>query len=211
MRLAGTATAIALWACAATPALASAPDGGAFVAAFAQACVPQRMSYPGTVDQAKSVGWSDAATGAHRELDAVLSAADSETTEMAKDGWTFERASLSRVIAGRTHYLVVTRVHAPQIITLIGCYLYDFDASEEIDPQPVSELIGNPIARTIEDKGLVQYTWGPNVDTLPRTLDTNLSFIADDSPHKATTGFSGLVLKFETSEPDPADGQAKSE
>ena len=75
----------------------------------------------------------------------------------------------------------------------------------------MSELIGNPIARTIEDKGLVQYTWGPNVEALPRTLDTNLSFIADDSPHKATTGFSGLVLKFETSEPDPADGQAKSE
>ena len=211
MRLAAAAmTAVLALSGSAVPAHAGAPEGPAFVAAFAEACVPQRLSYPGTLDHAKSAGWSEVAENAHPELDAVLAAADRETKEMAEDGWTFERASLSREVGGRKNFLIVTRVHAPEIITLIGCYLYDFDASAEIDPQPVSDLIGNPIGRTVEDKGLLQYTWGPN-PARPRTLDTNLSFIAEDSPHTEVTGFSGLVLKFETSEPDAQEGSEKSE
>ena len=195
----------------AAPASASSPEGTAFVAAFAEACVPQRLSYSGTVAHAKSAGWVDTAMGAHSELGTVLSVADRETKDMAEGGWTFERTPLSREISGREHFLVVTRVFAPEIITLIGCYLYDFDATEAIDPQPVTAFVGNPIGRTIEDKGLVQYTWGPNHDARPRTLDTNLSFIAEDSPHTEVTGFSGLVLKFETSEPDAQEGSEKSE
>lgn len=170
--------------------------------------MPRRMSMPATVAHAKSVGWVGVEQNAHAELESVLMSAQAETQGMAAQGWTFDVAPLGRQIAGRDHFLVVTRVHAPQIITLVGCYLYDFDAAARIDPQPVTELIGNPISRTVEDKGLLQYTWGPN-PALPRTLDTNLSFIADDSPHKQTTGFSGLVLKFETSEPDK--GTEKSE
>ena len=40
---------------------------------------------------------------------------------------------------------------------------------------------------------------------MPRTGDTYLSYIADGSSYVADTGFSGLVLKFETSEPDPGE------
>lgn len=187
---------------AASPVHATAPDGAAFVATFAETCVPQRLSYPGTVAHAKSIGWTETGMSADPELEAVLSAADRETLEMGQEGWTFKRTALSREIGGRGLFLVVTRVHAPDIITLIGCYLYDFAATAPIDPQAASDFAGMPIAREIKDNGLVQFTWGPNLELRPRTLDTNLSFIADNSPHKQTTGFSGLVLKFETSEPD---------
>ncbi|MFN0264983.1 hypothetical protein ACKTEK_14020 [Tepidamorphus sp. 3E244] len=208
-------TAQALAACAigllAPAAHAAAPNGPAFVAAFEEACVPQRLSFTGIQGHAASVGWSTVKTDVHPELEEVTSTADHETAIMGEPGWTFEREQFSREIDGRTHYLIVTRVHAPELITLIGCYLYDFDATQGIDAALVTEFVGKPIAREIEDKGFTQYTWGPNFDARPRTLDTNLSFISEDSPHKATTGFSGLVLKFETSEPDPAQEPEKTE
>jgi hypothetical protein len=93
---------------------------------------------------------------------------------------------------------------APDILAYNGCYLYNFDAAAPIDPAPVLALTGKPIAREINENGLVSYLFGPPCP-MPRTGDTYLTFVADDSPHKAQTAFSGLMIKFDTSVPDPGE------
>ena len=180
------------------------PDASGFVTAFAQACIPQRLSYDGTLAHAESLGWTAVGESDHPELEELTATADHETRIMARDDpdTRLKRSQFVRDVDGRPHYLIVTRVEMPDVITLIGCYLYDFEATAPIDPDAVTDLLGIPPGRTVEDNGFLQHTWGPNYEVRPRTLDTNLSFIAEDSPHVAATGFSGLVLKFETSEPE---------
>jgi len=46
------------------------------------------------------------------------------------------------------------------------------------------------------------WIWGPPCP-MPRTGDTYLTFIPEVSQYKDQTGFTGLVLKFDTSEPKP--------
>ena len=67
---------------------------------------------------------------------------------------------------------------------------------------PVTALIGKPIAASHSDQSMVAYSWGPPC-AMPMTLDTYLTWVPDGSEHAVQVGFSGLVLKFETSEPDP--------
>jgi hypothetical protein len=205
--------AIAVLALAAAPAFASdsMDYGQAFVDAFAEACVPERLSYAGTKANAEALGWTVAERSAHPELDAMMAIMDAGATEAAEEMQaTFDYGLYSKPVADVTHFLVVSR--ASFVIgepddplnpwVYIGCYLYNLDAAEPIDPAPVSALVGNPISHSLDEDGLVAHVWGPPCP-MPRTGDSYLTFIAEDSPHVAATGFSGLVLKFETSEPDP--------
>jgi hypothetical protein len=182
----------------------------AFVAAFAAACVPQRMSYPGTVATARAEGWRDVERTAHPELDALMA----KSEEAANDPElkpTFAFTLFSKPIGGIDHYLVVSRASfvidpdedPPNPWVYIGCYLYNLDATAPVDPAPVTALIGNPISNSHADDTLTAHVWGPPCP-MPRTGDTYLTFIPDGSPHTAA-GFSGVVLKFETSEPDPGE------
>ncbi|RST88258.1 hypothetical protein EJC49_00725 [Aquibium carbonis] len=193
-----------------TPAFAEDYDV-AFVKAFADACVPQRMSYPGTVDTARAAGWRDAERTANAELDALMAKSEAEAEDPELQG-TFEYTIFSRPVLEQDHYLVVSR--ASFIIgdeddplnpwVYIGCYLYNFDAKAPIGPGQVSALLEKPVGNRHLDDTLTSYVWGPPCP-MPRTGDTYLTFVPEGSPHQAATGFSGLVLKFETSEPNPGE------
>jgi hypothetical protein len=210
--------AIAALALAASPALAEVPAdyGQTFVDTFAAACVPERLSYPGTKANAEKLGWTVTERSAHPELSAMMAKMDEGAAEAAADmQGTFEFELYSKSVVDLPHYLVVARSsfivdglgkegEEPDPWVYIGCYLYNFDATAPIDPAPVTALTGKPIASTVEDNGLVGYVWGPPCP-MPRTGDTYMSFFADGSPHTASTGFSGLTIKFETSEPDPGE------
>lgn len=210
--------AIAALALAAFPALATEPAayGQAFVDAFAAACVPQRLSYAGTKANAERQGWQAAERTAHPELNAMMAKMDAGAAEAAKDiQGRFEIEIYRKPVADIDHYLVVGRSsfvieglaeaeEKPDPWVMIGCYLYNFDATAPIDPAPVSALTQQPIASTIDNQGMRGYVWGPPCP-MPRTGDTYMSFVAEDSPHVALTGFSGLAMKFETSEPDPGE------
>lgn len=183
----------------------------AFVKAFADACVPQRMSYPGTVETARAAGWRDAVRSANAELDAIMARSEEEANDPELKS-TFDYKILTRAIGEQDHYLVVSR--ATFIIgeednplnpwTYIGCYLYNFDATAPIGPGQVSALLQKPVSNRHSDETLTSYVWGPPCP-MPRTGDTYLTFVPEGSPHQPATGFSGLVLKFETSEPDPGE------
>ena len=207
--------AIAIMALAAAPAIAaeSADYGQAFVDAFAEACVPERLSYPGTRANAEKLGWMAAERSAHPELAAMMKVMDAGALEAeAEMQGTFAYQIYAKTVAEVPHYLIVSRstfiVGEPDDPlnpwVRIGCYLYNFDASAPIDPAPVSAFTGNPIAREVDQEGIVSYLWGPPCP-MPRTGDTYMTFVADDSPHKSQTGFSGLMMKFETSEPDEGE------
>lgn len=208
------AAAVALLACVAAPsamATESADYGAAFVDAFATACVPERLSYAGTRANAEALGWITAERDAHPELMAMMSVMDSAAASAAEEmEGAFEHGLYTKPVADLPHYLVVSRASFnigepddplnPWVY--VGCYLYNFDATAPIDPAPVSALTGNAVAQQVDNEGLVSYVWGPPCP-MPRTGDSYLTFIADNSPHAAQTGFSGLMLKFETSELDP--------
>lgn len=210
MRLAALAGLLA--ALAATPALAvPAQYDIDFVSEFADVCVPQRMSYPGTQETALATGWIEVKRDAHPELDAMM--AVSEEMAAAPDlQATFEYKLYSKQIADIDHYLVVSRMSAiigeptdpinPWVY--VGCYLYNLDATAAIDPEPVTALIGKPIANSQVDETVVGYTWGPPC-AMPRTGDTYLTYLPEGNEYAAQAGFSGLVLKFDTSEPDPGE------
>lgn len=205
---------VALLAVAAAPAFATEFDyGPAFVDAFATACVPERLSYPGTKAHAETLGWTAAVAAAHPELDAMMAIMHKSADEAAEDlQGTFEYEIYAKPVADVAHYLIVSRAtyivdpgqEPPDPWVYIGCYLYNFDATEAIDPAPVSALIGKEIAYQVDQDGLISYTWGPPCP-MPRTGDSYLTFIAEQSVHTAQTGFSGLMMKFETSEPDPGE------
>lgn len=204
-------------ALAAVPASASesAEYGPAFIDAFAAACVPERLSYQGTVANVESLGWTRAERSAHPELAKMMAVMDAGAEEAAEDMQaSFEYGLYAKPVADMPHYLVVSRAsfiveelseeEEPDPWIFIGCYLYNFDASAPIDPAPMTALTGNPISRESNQDGLVAYLWGPPCP-MPRTGDSYLTFIAEDSPHAGQTGFSGLMVKFETSEPDEGE------
>lgn len=195
---------------------AAADYGQAFVDAFAAACVPERLSYAGTRSTAVKLGWMPADRSAHPELASMMAKMDEAAAEAAAEmQGTFEHQVYARPIAGEPHYLIVSRssfvvdfggaqAGAADRWTYVGCYLYNFDAAAPIDPAPLSALTGQPIAHALDEDGVVSYVWGPPCP-MPRTGDSYLTFIAEDSPQVTRTGFSGLMVKFETSEPDPGE------
>lgn len=204
------ATAGLLAALAATPA-AAAPTAYdlAFVTEFAEACVPQRMSYEGSVQTALDRGWQKVERTAHPELDVMMGKAEAGANDPELFDVSFVYEIFSKPIEDVPHYLLVSRLSAAieaggDPYTDIGCYLYNFEAEAAIDPEPVTALTGNEIAHSQIDMHINAWVWGPPC-LMPRTGDTYLTFIPEVSQFKQETGFSGMVLKFSTSEPDPGE------
>lgn len=201
-----------------TPAHAAAPDAHGFVAAFGEVCIPERLSYEGTVALAEQLGWQPVVPGENADFDGFIVHAEVLLTEEVADDPDFYHGSdgawFTREIGGRPHLLAVSFLLTGVMDTL-GCYLYDFAAIEPIDSEPVTKLLGQPIAYTtdggdpfyaVDPAELVSTVWGPPPG-LPRTLDTYLTFIPEGSPHAKQVGFTGLLLKFSTSLPSWEDRQ----
>jgi hypothetical protein len=198
------AVALVLGSAFVSPVRAQAPDGAEFVNAFEKACVPQRESYAGTLANVQSLGWQAVAADANDELREVIALADKAMEDGAEPDWTLDMSAFESVVEGRLYYLVVTHIVAPKIVRLVSCNLYDFDATEAIDPQTVTDLLGVPIERTIRSTGFDTFSWGAS-PALPGTQGASLTFLTDESKHVKLAGFTGLVLKFDTSEPEPAN------
>lgn len=202
--LAAALVAAPVFAAEEAPSHADPAYGQTFVASFEKACVPGRLSFEGTKEQAVAEGWKAAVETDDPELATVMATARAAAVDPEYPDWTTDFAVYRNTILGAPAYLVVTYVVAPEVITMIGCHLYDFAQTRMIDPDHVTVLTGNAIASTVDDKGLLSYVWGPPC-AMPRTFDTYLTLIKPDSPHLEKTGFSGLMLKFETSEPAPGE------
>lgn len=193
------------------PTAASAREdyAQALADAFAGACVPQRLSFEGTKSQALAEGWTGVSRSEHPELAALMDKAEAALTADTDFKFTFAFEAFRREVAGAPHYLVVSRSESEPLQDLgafkeIGCYVYNFEATSLPDPAPVSALTGKPIAHSVKQEGIKGHVWGPPCP-MPRTGDTYLTYIAEGSAVVEQTGFSGLVLKFSTAEPDESE------
>ena len=199
-----------------TPAQAETPESEAFVTAFGEVCIPERLTYKGTVALAEKLGWEPVVTGENADYDRFIAhAADLLAKEVAEDPDFIEGSDgawFTREIDGQSHLLTVSYL-LTEFLDTVGCYLYDFDATAPVNPDAVTRLLGQPIAYTtdggdpfyaVDPAVLVTTVWGPP-PSLPRTLDTYLTFIPQGSEVAAQTGFTGLMLKFSTSLPDRAE------
>lgn len=201
-----------------SPAQAETPDSEAFVAAFGEVCIPERLSYKGTLVLAEELGWEPVVTGENADYDLFIAHAEALLAEEIAEDPDFSQGSdgawVTREIEGRSHLLAVSYL-LTEYLDALGCYLYDFAATAPIDPEPVTQLLGQPIAYTtdggdpfyaVDPAVLVTTVWGPP-PSLPRALDTYLTFIPQGSEVAAQTGFTGLMLKFSTSLPDREEWQ----
>jgi hypothetical protein len=205
------AFAAALLSVLATTAFAQEPAsyGQAFVDAFAEACVPGRLSYQATLEAARAAGWEGVARDDHPELAAVLRRADEMLAADPEFVPEVMMGLMARDVAGIRHHLslsetkmVIEEGDAPWV--MVGCHLYGFDATAPLDPAPVTALIGKEISNSIDHEGLVGHVWGPPC-AMPRTSDTYLSFVREGTPTAERVAFSGLSLNFATSTPDPGE------
>jgi hypothetical protein len=183
--------------------------GQTFVDAFAEACVPGRLSYDATRETALAAGWTLVERTDHPELAAVMQKSDEMLASDPDFKMDLVGVLMARDVAGTRHHLSVTQStfvieagDAPWV--MVGCHLYNFDAAQPIDPAPVTALIGKPISNTMEQDGLIGHVWGPPCP-MPRTSDTYLSFITEGSPTAEFVGFSGISMNFSTSTPDPGE------
>ncbi|MBK8084372.1 MAG: hypothetical protein IPK28_11510 [Devosia sp.] len=204
----GAAAVIAL-AVSSTASLAVPAYDIAFVSEFADACVPGRLGYQTTRDAARAAGWTEVEPGVNAEFAGIMARSEAEAAADPELPTVFEYTTYAKAIEGIAHYLVVSRsaitvTEGEDPWVMIGCYLYNFDAVAPIDPEPVTALIGNPIAQSQIDMHITSYVWGPPCP-MPRTGDTYLTFIPEVSQYREQVGISGLVLKFSTSEPDPGE------
>lgn len=183
------------------PAIASEAWAAAFAEAFRAACVPQRLSYEGTLQQARAEGWIGFDPAEHPEFGAVMAKSAEALEDAGEDlpGMSYRHETFAREIDGRGLHLVVSFMES-EYLDAVGCYLYDFAAIEPIPASAVSNILGVKPGQTHRDETMVAYVWGPP-PSMPRTLDTYLIFVPAGSPHAEQAGFDGQVLKFSTSAP----------
>lgn len=212
LRLLATSIGIApiLAACASSPTT-SAPLRMDFVQTYERACLNEhRLSYEALVADAGGAGWTPIDKTHNPELSQMMAISETAMVDPEFPEMTFEVSLFSRVRDAEEFILVIDRVTEPDIITLTGCYLYDLDAVQTLDPARVTALLEHPIAYETNVEGsdyyadpaeIITTVWGPP-QKYPRQFDTYLTFIPPGSPLKAQTGFDGLVLKTSASEPD---------
>jgi hypothetical protein len=172
-----------------------------FVETFNSACVPQRLSYEGTVAQAKAEGWAEFQPADHSEFGAVMAKSDAAAKEEAEElEMSFRSSTFARDVDERPLHLVVSFMES-EYLDAVGCYLYDFEATEPVPASAVSNILGIKPAQSHRDDTMTSYVWGPP-PSMPRTLDTYMTFLPKGSPFAEFAGFDGVVLKFTTSAPD---------
>lgn len=195
--------------CAVGPAFAapSAYDE-AFAKSFAETCIPGRLGYDTTQAAAGAAGWVKVAETDHPELATVMAASRKQAEDPELEA-SLEYVTYGREIAGRKHHLVVARTSAvlsegsdPWV--QVGCYLYNFDATEAVDPAPISAVLKTEVAASQDVNGASSTVWGPPCP-YPRTGDTYLNYVSEGSVVATQIGFSGVALTFTTSEPKPGE------
>jgi hypothetical protein len=194
-----------------TPALAapSAYDT-ALVGQFADVCLKDRTSFDGAKAAAAADGWVSATSDANPELAALIAFSNAAANDIKMNNGEFDFAIYGKAADGATRYLVLSNAltmpgNARQ--SIVGCYLYDFEAATAPDPAAVDALLGTtPTAQQV-DADVSSWQWHQPA-SLPGTLDVYLNYVPEGSQYQSQYGFSGLVLLINSaiSSPSPLPG-----
>ncbi|MAP95851.1 MAG: hypothetical protein CMK07_12945 [Ponticaulis sp.] len=192
-------------ACAATPSTIDL----SFSETFEASCLNEhRLDHDLLKEEAVRQSWQPVSDDVHPELDALTTIAREEFEDPDFPDMTMELATYQKQFGDQTLYLVLDRVSEPGLVTLGGCYLYDFDATNLPDPAAITSLLDHPFAYDtrvtgsdyyVDPSEMISVVWGPP-KKYPRQFDTYLTLLPEGSPHTRKTGFSGVVLKTSQSE-----------
>jgi hypothetical protein len=181
----------------ASPALAapSAYDT-ALVSQFSAVCLKDRVNFEGAKSAAEADGWATATADANPELAALIGFSNAAANDIKMNNGEFDFAIYGKTVDGAARYLVISNastVPGQSQQSIVGCYLYDFDATVSPDPAAVNALLGaEPTAQQV-DADISSWQWNAPV-ALPGTLDVYLNYVPDGSQYQKQYGFSGLVL-----------------
>ena len=191
------ATVVAMLA--AAPALA-AGSGDARLDAFDAACLDGHRDPEARVAAIARAGWAAAADDAHPELAALMALTRRAMDGAREEGFGTALAVYGSRVGGLDLFLVTDEMDQPADnvdfrIDLMGCYLFDFEATAPVDPVLVAARFDERPAQTVDEPGeIVAQTW--NVEAIEGVWDVQATFIPEGSPNVARTGFSGASLKI---------------
>lgn len=191
-----------------TPALAapSAADT-ALVSQFAEVCLKDRMDFDGAKASAEADGWTTATADANPELAALIAFSNAAANDIKMNNGEFDYAIYGKTVDGAARYLVLSNAfttpgNARQAI--VGCYLYDFEATAAPDPGAVNALLGmTPTAQQV-DQDISSYQWNAPA-ALPGTLDVYLNYVPEGSQYQSQYNFSGTVLLINSGASSPSE------
>ena len=191
-----------------TPALA-APTAydQALVSQFADVCLKDRMDFDGAKAAAEADGWATATSDANPELAALIAFSNAAANDIKMNNGEFDFAIYSKAAEGETRYLVLSNAlttPGQSQQSIVGCYLYDFDATVAPDPAAVDALLGTtPTAQQV-DADVSSWQWNQPA-ALPGTLDVYLNYVPEGSQYQSQYGFSGLVLLINSATSSPSE------
>lgn len=188
---------------------AGADDASAsFVSEYAALCgSPARDSFSKLVAHAEGLGWMKVERTSNAELAALMQLSEKGIAEGKAEGYVTgaSSATMTKMVGGRPLHFVATHVRS-NILNMVGCYLYDFEALRPVDANAVTRLLGIAPAYTRELGGITTTVWGPSPG-IPGTLDTHLTFVPPRSPAVAKVGFDGVMLKVSIGAPKGDGGE----
>lgn len=190
--------------------------------AFREACVPHRRDLERAAEALAEGGWTRVADDDHPELAASLGKAKAGAVDPDLN-MTFDYSAWARTVGEARFHVVLTRVEAVlreadhdedgdgeiqpwerrDVLTFLGCGLWDFDATEPVHPGLMTAWAGAVAVRTVDQPGVIEGgTWNVHA-FLPGTGEVHLGFIPEDSPVVAHTGFSGLSITMSSAPERP--------
>jgi hypothetical protein len=187
--------------------VAAPPEAGAAVAdppmvvAFRDTCLPARRDFDAMKAHVAAAGWSAATAADNPELAAILKRAEAaELPEKAALAMGVFRKSID----GSTFYLVATDVRS-ELIHLVSCYLYDFDATAPVDPLTMTLLLDKPPYQVIDQPGTMAGQLWKTPESLPGAIDAYSGFVPEGSEVAEQVGFTGQALRITSAAKEEPD------
>lgn len=185
--------------------------------AFRAACVPHRQDLEATARMMAADGWVQVADDDHPELATAMRTARAEAVvDPVEDPNLVMNATFSlwgRDFGRARYYVVLNRIDSVLGVTedsdgdgviqdwekawemtMLGCGLWDFDATAMIHPGLMTAWTTNLPAASIDRPGEMEGgVWNVSA-ILPGSAEVKITFVPEGSPHEATLGVSGLAI-----------------
>jgi hypothetical protein len=188
--------------------------------AFKAACLPHRQDLAKAAEALAADGWARVADDDDPRLAAAMAVARAHGSDPDLQ-MTTDYSVWGRTRDGRRLYVVLSRVDAvigetrdsdgDGVIqpreraspwTQLGCGLWDFEATDQIDPAVMSAWVGAGPVQVIEAPGrIVGGTWNVH-DMLPGTAEVHMGFIPVGGGMEIAPGYSGLSITMSSGLPD---------
>lgn len=198
--------------------------------AFKAACVPHRQDLAKAAEALAADGWTRVADDDHPQLAAAMAVAR-ERGEDAELQMTTDYSVWGRTRDGLRLHVVLSRMDAvigetedsdgdgvlqdwekARPWVMLGCGLWDFEATGQIDHAAMNAWVGAGPVQVIDAPGQISGgTW--NVfEIMPGTAEVHMGFIPPGGGMGIAPGFWGLSITMSSALPeDPAEAESRAD